>query len=457
MNIETQDVKAGIRKISNSITVKILSIGFLILSLLIPAEMIFSILREREVRHQQVVAEVSGKWGGEQIVAGPVLAIPYKVYWQDEEGGEKSRIRTLYTLPEELSVSGTLGPETRNRGIYEVIVYTAKLDINGSFQYPDFTQFQIPEQDIVWSDITLSVGISDMKGISEAVLMTWGEAQLPVEPGANIGGTVESGIHTDVQLAKSPTDRILPFNFSLNLKGSERIQFIPVGKTTNLDLTSSWVHPSFTGEFLPHQRDVSPDGFQAHWTVFHLNRNIAQTWIDNNSAMEDWAFGVQLFLPADEYQQATRSAKYAILFIVLTFALFFLMEVSGKQRVHPIQYLLVGLALCIFYILLISISEPLGFTWSYLVSALAGIGMVGLYSKSVLTGKKQGLAVGGNVAVLYGYLYFILQLQDYALLIGSLGLFAILSLIMYFTRNFDWYAIDLLPGKKKPEKQEQGT
>jgi inner membrane protein len=249
----------------------------------------------------------------------------------------------------------------------------------------------------------------------------------------------------------------LPFNFSLNLKGSERIQFIPVGKTTNLDLTSSWAHPSFTGEFLPDQRGVSPDGFQAHWTVFHLNRNIAQTWIDNNSAMEDWAFGVQLFLPADEYQQATRSAKYAILFIVLTFALFFLMEVSGKQRVHPIQYLLVGLALCIFYILLISISEHIGFTWSYLVSALAVIGMVGLYSKSVLPGKKQGLAVGGNVAVLYGYLYFILQLQDYALLIGSLGLFAILSLIMYFTRNFDWYAIDLLPGKKKPEKQEQGT
>jgi len=173
--------------------------------------------------------------------------------------------------------------------------------------------------------------------------------------------------------------------------------------------------------------------------------------------MEDWAFGVQLFLPADEYQQTTRSAKYAILFIVLTFALFFLMEVSGKQRVHPIQYLLVGLALCIFYILLLSISEHLGFTWSYLVSALSVIGMVGLYSKSVLPGKTQGLAVGGNVAVLYGYLYFILQLQDYALLIGSLGLFAILSLIMYFTRNFDWYAIDLSPGKGEPEKQEQGV
>jgi inner membrane protein len=457
VNIETQDVKAGIRNISNSITVKILSIGVLILALLIPAEMIHSIIREREVRHQQVVAEVSDKWGREQIVAGPVLSIPYKVYRQDEEGGEKSRIRTLYMLPEELSVSGTLEPESRNRGIYEVIVYTAKLDINGAFEYPDFTQFQIPEQDIVWSDITLSVGISDMKGISEDVLITWGELQLPVEPGVNIGGTVESGIHTDVLLAKNPTDRSLPFDFSLNLKGSERIQFIPVGKTTNLDLTSSWAHPSFTGEFLPDQRNISPDGFQAHWTVFHLNWNIAQTWIDNNSAMEDWAFGVQLFLPADEYQQTTRSAKYAILFIVLTFALFFLMEVSGKQRVHPIQYLLVGLALCIFYILLISISEHLGFTWSYLVSALAVIGMVGLYSKSVLPGKKQGLLVGGNVAVLYGYLYFILQLQDYALLIGSLGLFAILSLIMYFTRNFDWYAIDLLPGKKKPEKQEHGT
>ena len=171
--------------------------------------------------------------------------------------------------------------------------------------------------------------------------------------------------------------------------------------------------------------------------------------------MAAWAFGVQLFLPADEYQQTTRSAKYAILFVVLTFALFFLMEVSSKQRVHPIQYLLVGLALCIFYILLLSISEHLGFTWSYLISALAVIGMVGLYAKSVLPGKTKSLVVGGNVAVLYGYLYFILQLQDYALLVGSLGLFTILSLIMYFTRNFDWYAIDLSSGKEKSEEPAQ--
>jgi len=455
MNIETQDVKAGIRKISNSITVKILSIAFLILALLIPAQMIYSVIEDRETLHRQVIAEVSGKWGREQLLTGPVLSIPYQAYRQDEEGRKTYRIRTLYMLPEELSISGTLEPESRNRGIYEVIVYTAKLNINGSFTYPDFAQIQIPEQDIVWSDITLSVGISDIKGISEDVLITWGESQLPVEPGVNISETVASGIHTNVPLEINPADRTLPFEFSLNLKGSERIQVIPVGKTTNLNLTSSWAHPSFTGEFLPDQREISPDGFQAQWTVFHLNRNIAQTWIDSNSSMAAWAFGVQLFLPADEYQQTTRSAKYAILFVVLTFALFFLMEVSSKQRVHPIQYLLVGLALCIFYILLLSISEHLGFTWSYLISALAVIGMVGLYAKSVLPGKTKSLVVGGNVAVLYGYLYFILQLQDYALLVGSLGLFTILSLIMYFTRNFDWYAIDLSSGKEKSEEPAQ--
>ena len=271
-------MRAGFRKISNSISVKILSIALLTLALLIPTEMIYSVIREREVRHRQVVTEVSGKWGREQLVAGPVLSIPYRVYWQDEEGREKTRIRTLYTLPEELSVSGTIEPESRNRGIYEVVVYTAKLNINGSFTYPDFTQLQIPEKDIIWSDIVLSVGISDMKGISEDVLITWGESQLPVEPGVKISETVASGIHTDVQLVNDPTDRTLPFGFSLNLKGSERIQLIPVGKTTNLDLTSPWAHPSFTGEFLPDQRNVSPDGFQAHWTVFHLNRNITQTF-----------------------------------------------------------------------------------------------------------------------------------------------------------------------------------
>lgn len=457
MSIDTQDVKAGLRKITHSITVKIISIGFLILVLLIPTGMIQSVITERESRHRQVVAEVSSKWGREQLISGPVLAIPYSVYWQDKDGQENSRIQTLYTLPETLSISGTLEPESRYRGIYEVVVYTAKLDISGAFTYPDFTQFQIPEKDIIWSDITLSVGISDMKGISEDVTITWGASPLPVEPGADISRTVVSGIHTDVQLPQDPADRVLPFSFSLNLKGSERIQCIPVGRTTTLALTSTWAHPSFTGEFLPHERTVSPDGFQAEWTVFHLNRNIAQNWIDTGNEMNGAAFGVQLFLPADEYQQTTRSAKYAILFIVLTFALFFLMEVSGKLRVHPIQYLLTGFALCIFYVLLLSISEHLGFAWSYLISALAVVGMVGMYAKSVLPGKTKGWAVGGNVAILYGYLYFILQLQDYALLIGSLGLFIILALIMYFTRNFDWYAIDLSAGKEKTGKQEERT
>jgi len=455
MNIETQDVKAGIRKISNSITVKILSIAFLILALLIPAQMIYSVIEDRETLHRQVIAEVSGKWGREQLLTGPVLSIPYQAYRQDEEGRKTYRIRTLYMLPEELSISGTLEPESRNRGIYEVIVYTAKLNINGSFTYPDFAQIQIPEQDIVWSDITLSVGISDIKGISEDVLITWGESQLPVEPGVNISETVASGIHTNVPLEINPADRTLPFEFSLNLKGSERIQVIPVGKTTNLNLTSSWAHPSFTGEFLPDQREISPDGFQAQWTVFHLNRNIAQTWIDSNSSMAAWAFGVQLFLPADEYQQTTRSAKYAILFVVLTFALFFLMEVSSITTCSSYSVSVGGFGPLY---LLYPASIYIGTSRLYLVvlNICPRRYRDGRFvCKNVLPGKTKSLVVGGNVAVLYGYRYFILQLQDYALLVGSLGLFTILSLIMYFTRNFDWYAIDLSSGKEKSEEPAQ--
>ena len=217
-------------------------------------------------------------------------------------------------------------------------------------------------------------------------------------------------------------------------------------RTTRVELTSA--HPSFTGEFLPRERRVEAAGFQANWTVFQLNRNISQYWINQTKSLDDWTFGVRLFLPADEYQQTTRSAKYAILFMALTFAVFFLIEISGGQRVHPIQYLLVGLALCLFYMLLLSFSEHIGFSWSYLLSSLAIAFMVTLYTASISSRRIAAYVIGGNVAVLYGYLYFILQLQDYALLVGSLGLLVILALIMFFTRSIDWYGIDVSPGNR---------
>ncbi len=457
MNTVTQELRPVWWKISNSITVKMLSIAFLILVLLIPTGMVHSVIKDREERHKQVIAEVSSKWAREQLLLGPVLTIPYKYRWQDEDGKENSEIRMLHTLPDTLAVSGTLVPQSRNRGIYEVIVYKAELELSGSFMYPDFAQFQIPEKDIRWSDITLSVAISDIKGISEAVLMGWGTSQNPVNPGVKFSKEPVSGIHAAVHLPRKPQERSLPFDFSLNLKGSDKIEIIPVGKTTRVDLVSTWAHPSFTGEFLPDQRHVSPKGFSADWTVFHLNRNIPQTWIDEAVPMNDLGFGVRLFLPADEYQQNTRSAKYAILFIVLTFGLFFLLEVASKQRIHPFQYLLVGLALCIFYILLLSLSEHMGFPWSYLISALAVVGMVGMYARCVMPGKSWGWIVCGYVAVLYGYLYIILQLEDYAMLAGCLGLFTLLGLSMYFTRNVDWYAIEFSRAKENPEKIERVT
>ena len=446
--MDSQVISEGLARLSRSITVKVVTIGLLILILLIPSVMVQGVIRERESRHRGVVSEVGSKWGTTQRIIGPVLTIPYRIYWKDKGDELKSSVNTLNLLPEDLTINGSIEPDSRYRGIYEVVVYTAELQLEGRFHYPDFAEKQIPEEEVLWKDITLSVGISDVKGISEEFTISWNNSDNAVDPGVEMAADVKHGVHARVPLDDIAESATIPFAFALKLKGSDELRFAPLGRTTRVELTSPWAHPSFTGEFLPRERRVEADGFQANWTVFQLNRNISQYWINQTKSLDDWTFGVRLFLPDDEYQQTTRSAKYAILFIALTFAVFFLIEISGGQRVHPIQYLLVGLALCIFYMLLLSLSEHIGFSWSYLLSSLAIASMVTLYTASISSRRSAAYVIGGNVAVLYGYLYFILQLEDYALLVGSLGLLVILALIMFFTRNIDWYGIDLSPGNR---------
>ena len=445
--METQTVKTGLSKISASVTVKLVIIGILILGLLIPATMIQFLIQEREQRRTEVVSEVSAKWGHKQLIVGPVLTIPYRVYYKHEDDRVTSSTRYLNVLPRDLTMTGKIEPESRYRGIYEVIVYTARVNVNGQFRYPDFDELQIPLQDIIWKDIILSVGIADMKGISENIVVDWGNNQLAGEPGVKLGDIIKSGVHVNVDMDQATSTPDLPFSYSLTLKGSDSIQFMPVGKTTKVNMSSPWAHPSFTGEFLPEQREVTAEGFTAAWTVFHLNRNIPQQWIGNSVDMKGSEFGVSLFLPVDEYQKTLRTAKYAILFIALTFAAFFITEILGKHRLHPIQYLLIGLSLCIFYVLLLSFSEHIGFVWSYLISSLGIILLITLYSRSVLRRLNLSYVIAAVLTVLYGYLFFILQQQDYALLSGSIGLFSIVALIMYLTRNIDWYNIDFASGK----------
>lgn len=429
------------QKLAASVIVKLIVIGGLMVTLMLPIMLIMNLIFEREARRDEVIAEIGGKWGLPQKLSGPFLSIPYEQTGPGPAQKPISTLRTLHLLPESLNITGPLDPETRYRGIYAVIVYTAKVTVNGLFRLPDGVRPPggLPGS-FHWDNLTLSLGVQDLRGIKEPLTIKWGDIAVGVEPGHDLGKAIENGVNASVSWRPETQGTKIPFSFTVDLKGSDTFRVLPAGKITTLSLNSTWDAPSFTGEFLPENRTVSGQGFAATWKIFHFNRNIPQSWWDRSDPLPDASVGIQLLLPLNEYQKNERPAKYAILIIVLTFAAFFVTEGAGKQRVHPVQYLLIGLSLLIFYPLLLSLSEQIGFDWAHLVSAVATTGLITWYASTAFSHRKYTLVIGTVLAALYGYLYFILQLEDYALLAGSVGLFVIMALIMAFTRRIDWYA-----------------
>jgi inner membrane protein len=425
--------------IRNSATIKILSIGIIVLILLIPTSMISSVMREREYRKDSVVQEISQKWGNSQTLTGPFITIPYKVFYKDEKDRLKYNLHHLYILPEALNISGELDPEVRYRSLYEAVLYNARLKVNGRFTLPSLEQSDINAEDILWDKAVFSIGISDMRGIKNNLTIEFQGKQYGVNSGLRTTDIAASGLHCYIPL--SPAMAAGTFSFELDLNGSDGIYVVPLGETTTLSLKSTWTSPSFGGAYLPTSRTVSEAGFSAEWKVLHLNRNYPQFWADNQYAVADSAFGARLLITADIYQKSIRISKYAIMFIIFTFSAFFFAEIINKNRVHPIQYILIGLAVILFYILLLSISEHIPFDIAYLLSALAITVIITGYSRGIVKHSHFTFTVGGILVVLYAYLYIVLQLEDYALLMGSLGLLIVLATIMYITRKIDWYAL----------------
>ena len=430
------------RRIRNSVTLKLLSMGTLMLLLLIPASMIQELIHEREFTRQAVISEVSSKWGHAQTLAGPVLIVPYKIYRTTDDDRVAETTEYAYFLPETLRVEGKVTPEARYRGIYEVVVYTTRLSYAGHFAPPDFSDWDINPEHILWDDAVLAVGISDLRGINETIKLHWNNTPFDVDPGVEARAVIDAGVSVKVPVAATPpVSGRYEVAFEVNLNGSEALHVVPLGKETRVHLASSWTTPSFDGAFLPDARIVTEEGFTADWRVLHLNRNYPQQWRGAGVKLDESAFGVSLLLPVDQYRKSMRAAKYAILVIAFTFLTFFLTEVRNrKERAHPFQYILVGLALCLFYALLVSLSEHVSFNAAYAAAGLATTGAVTAYARSIFKTRLLSLVTGTVLLVLYGFVFVILQLQDYALLVGSAGLFAALALTMYLTRNIDWYA-----------------
>ena len=427
-------------------------VGFLALLLQIPVEMIADLVAERQERRQEAVAEVSSKWGNAQTITGPALVLPYTRRWTEfATGGQevpRTEVGNAVFLPERLHARGSIDSETRFRGIFSVPVYRLGLTVEGEFERPSFPELAIEPADDHWERAHLAVGISDARAIQEETSVSWNGRRVSFLPGTGAFLDGVAGIHAVVG-AGDAAERF-EFSFPLSLNGSFGLYFTPFGQQTVVELQSDYSHPSFQGNWLPAERSVSSTEFQAKWSIPFLGRNYPQAWRAEarmSEAVAGSRFGVELLHPVDHYRMAERSVKYAFLFILLPFAMVWLIEVLTGVRVHPIQYLMLGGALCLFYLLELSLSEHVGFPLAYAVAGISIIALVGAYSAAVLHRRRLAVLLAAGVALLYAYLYILLRNEDYALLIGSLGLFAILAAIMYATRGVDWYTA----GSRSPD------
>jgi inner membrane protein len=419
----------------------------LIMVLIIPTVMVQDLIDERTQRQQEAVDEVSSKHALSQTVAGPILTIPYKhkrnVYNKSTGKTEVATERMMFhILPDELKINGEVNSESRKRGLFEVIVYQSDLDISASFKDLPLEKLNIPKEQMELEKAFITLGISDLKGLSEQVKIKVDDSSFTCNPGVLTDEVLNSGLHVNVPLKLD--QQKLKVSCQLDLKGSQQLMFVPIGKETVVDLHSDWQDPSFSGEFIPHTRSVNDKGFDATWKVLNLNRNFPQEWTGAKK-IENSAFGVDMNMPVDVYQKATRVAKYAMLFIILTFLVFFFVEVINKVLIHPIQYILVGIALILFYVLMLAMSEQIYFNAAYLLASVMTIGLIFFYAKAILGSRKLGLLTASILLIMYMFIFVIIQMQDYALLFGSFGVFLILGVTMYFSRQVDWF--DLKKGE----------
>lgn len=442
-----------------STTFKLIGIFILVLVLLIPLGMIQSLLRERLQRRDAALNEITSTWGREQLIGGPVLVVPYTYQfkeWRTVDGvdGRPKQTEVLntataraYFLPASLAIDGAIEPQKLHRGIYDAVVYGGTLSIAGAFDVPDFAALKIAPENIQWADATLSFAITDLRGARTMLEVKLGDRAFRLVPGSKVPG-LPSGVYASVPGLETATGSI-PFSLDLSLNGSRGLSFAPIGVQNSVRLKSKWPDPSFRGAFLPSTREVTPDGFSAEWQVSYYGRSYPQSWTDAANA---WSFdspevraslfGVDFISVVDAYRYVERSIKYGILFLVLVFTAFFLFEVLASLRIHAFQYTLVGAALILFYLLLLSLSEFLPFLIAYAASAVAATVLIALYSHKVLRSGARTLTVTALLAAVYTFLCVALRLQDYSLVFGSIGLFVVLAVVMYVTRNIDWYARD---------------
>lgn len=458
---ETHFIKGyvtDLKNISNSLVFRFIIIGILIGVMTIPLGMVSDIVHERSQLYHSVLNEIAGTWGQEQKLQGPALFIPYTEKFvtekikTDKDGNERKinsiryEQRTAIVLPDDLNIKVDLQGQKRKRGIYDSLVYTADLNISGDFKRPNIAELSTHIDKIHWNKAWLALGISDTQAINKVSGLHWTSpsgrtTRVDFEPGTKVINALKSGFHAPLDLSISDettlTSKKHPFSLVININGSQGFFFSPFGKTTKVTLQSDWPHPSFQGNVLPNKYDINDSGFVAFWSVPHLARNFPQMWTLETQKfnLNEFSAGVNLFEAVSLYSQITRAIKYGVLFFALTYITFLMFELGIGRRLHVVQYGMIGLALSMFYLTLLSMAEHAGFFKAYISAASIIILMISLYAFAAIrhigrTGLISVLLVG-----LYTMLYSLLKLEDYALLAGTILLLGILGVMMYLTRN----------------------
>jgi len=451
---------------SRGLFVRMISIGFVAFLLIVPLLMVGGLVQERRKARDSVVQEIARSAAYAQTVTGPILVIPYvrRVSEQQSEGGRMVLVTRevageLRLLPQTFRLEGQLTTQERRRGIYRARIFDAATRITGRFDVP--AQFGVGADagSYEFGSPRLVLGISDIRGIGNALSVQVNGASIPVVPGTGTD-LLTSGVQATLPPGSPAAEQRMEYAIDLPLQGTGDFQVTPVGRESQVLLNSDWPHPSFVGEFLPRKREVSAAGFSAEWQTSYfatnaeerLSRCVGAGHTPDCTGFSTLHFGVGFIDPVDQYVKSDRAVKYGFLFIALTFAGFFLLEVLRRFSVHPVQYGLVGFSLALFFLLLLSLSEHLGFAAAYVVSAAACAGLIGYYVTHVLGSARIGAGFGAALAVLYALLYAILGSEDYALLTGALLVFGVLAGVMVLTRKVDWYAVgrQALPGASVP-------
>lgn len=445
---------------NKALILKTLGMLGLILFMSIAVSYVNQLILERKHYQQQVKKDIAKSSAGEQTITGPILAIPYTEEYTDyideispqgikvKKPVSKRVTSTAYILPERLQLNGQFNNEYKKLGIYKALMYQLSGQIDGNFRIPAKPYIQAKHKDgiVTIRDAYIGIGISDTRGITGKPSFRLGGKGYKFEQGSHIK-QLGKGIHAKLGQLMTEQAQQMQFTLDLNLLGMEHFSFTPIAENNNIKLNSDWQHPHFSGSFLPIQKEISDNGFKGKWSISSLSSS-NQSTLNNRLYSKKYQgtlekLSVGFVEPINVYSQADRATKYGLMFIGLTFVGFFLFEVLKQLRIHPAQYTLVGLSMAMFYLLLVSFAEMIGFASAYLIASTACIVLLGYYLSFVLKSIMHGLTFAGLLTALYGALYGILASEDNALIMGSLLVFGLLAATMVITRKVDWYAINM--------------